>query len=82
VRIGVGRPPARIDVKNWVLMDFAKDEVDGWLDDLTSAMADEADRLASHDTEGFQSRVAFLAPAPKTETPPKTLRTQDSPNGG
>jgi PTH1 family peptidyl-tRNA hydrolase len=82
VRIGVGRPPARIDVKNWVLMDFAKDEVDGWLDDLTSAMADEADRLVSHDTEGFQSRVAFLAPAPKTETPPKTLRTQDSPNGG
>ena len=78
VRIGVGRPPARIDVKNWVLMDFAKDELEGWLTDLATAMADEANRLVSHDTEGFQSRVAFLAPAPKPETTTDTTRTQDS----
>ena len=48
-------------------MDFAKDELEGWLADLAIAMADEANRLVNHDTEGFQSRVAFLAPARKTE---------------
>ena len=48
-----------IDVKSWVLMDFAKDELEGWLADLAIAMADEANRLVNHDTEGFQSRVAF-----------------------
>jgi PTH1 family peptidyl-tRNA hydrolase len=78
VRIGVGRPPARIDVRNWVLMDFARDELEGWLADLATAMADEANRLVSHDTEGFQSRVAFLAPAPNAETTTDTTRTQDS----
>ena len=56
-------PPMWIDVKSWVLMDFAKDELEGWLADLAIAMADEANRLVNHDTEGFQSRVAFLAPA-------------------
>ena len=78
VRIGVGRPPARIDARNWVLMDFARDELEGWLADLATAMADEANRLVSHDTEGFQSRVAFLAPAPKAEKTTDTARTQDS----
>ena len=67
VRIGVGRPPARIDVSDWVLMDFARDDLEGWLADLATAMADEANRLVNHDTEGFQSRVAFLAPAPNAE---------------
>jgi len=66
VRIGVGRPPAPIDVKNWVLMDFSKDEQAGWLPQLIGAMSDEAERLTRHDVAGFQSRVAFLAPAPKT----------------
>ena len=77
VRIGVGRPPARIDARNWVLMDFARDELEGWLADLATAMADEANRLVNHDTEGFQSRVAFLAPAPKLRQQ-QTTRTQDS----
>ena len=78
VRIGVGRPPARIDVKNWVLMDFDSDELEGWLAGLFTAIANEVDRLVSHDTEGFQSRVAFLAPAPKGETTTNKTRTQDN----
>ncbi len=65
VRIGVGRPPARIEVRHWVLMDFTSGELEGWLANIATAIADEVDRLVSHDTEGFQSRVAFLAPAPK-----------------
>ena len=67
VRIGVGRPERSGDVHRWVLSDFAKDEQNGWLERLLSAMSDEADRLASHDTAGFQSRVAYLAPAPQAD---------------
>lgn len=66
VRIGVGRPPAPIDVKKWVLMDFTRDEQSGWLEAMTKAMADEAERLVAHDDAGFMSRVAYLAPAPKS----------------
>ena len=70
VRIGVGRPEqvipgSRIDIKKWVLMDFAREEEAGWLSDLLRAMADEAERLTQHDDAGFMSRVAYLAPAPK-----------------
>ena len=78
VRIGVGRPPTWIDVKSWVLMDFAKDDLEGWLADLGIAMADEANRLVNHDTEGFQSRVAFLAPARKPEATTEKKHKQDS----
>ena len=72
VRIGIGRPenPA-MDVKAWVLADFAKSETSGWIAELLRAIADEAQRLTSHDDGGFMSRVAFLAPPPKpiqTET--------------
>ena len=72
VRIGIGRPdnPA-MDVKAWVLADFAKSETSGWMAGLLRAIADEATRLTSHDDGGFMSRVAFLAPPPKpiqTET--------------
>ena len=65
IRIGVGRPPAPIDVKKWVLMDFTKDEQSGWLGALLTAVGDEIDRLAAHDDAGFMSRVAYLAPVPK-----------------
>jgi PTH1 family peptidyl-tRNA hydrolase len=72
VRIGIGRPeyPA-MDIKAWVLADFAKSEINGWIAELLRAIADEAPRLTSHDDGGFMSRVAFLAPPPKpiqTET--------------
>ena len=72
VRIGIGRPdnPA-MDVKAWVLADFAKSETSGWMAGLLRAIADEAPRLTSRDDSGFMSRVAFLAPPPKpiqTET--------------
>lgn len=73
VRIGVGRPEqvipgSRIDIRKWVLMDFTAAERDGWLPVLLDAIAGEADRLPAHDENGFMSRVAHLAPAPKTDT--------------
>lgn len=61
-------PGSRIDIRKWVLMDFTASERDGWLPDLLRAMADEAPLLAAHDEGSFMSRVAHLAPAPKTET--------------
>jgi len=71
VRIGVGRPEqvipgSQIDIRKWVLMDFMASEHGGWLDRLLVAIADEVDRLTAHDEGGFMSRVAHLAPAPKT----------------
>ena len=71
VRIGIGRPknPA-IDIKDWVLADFTKPEVSGWLRLLLDAIADEVPRLTTHDDGGFMSRVAFLAP------PQKNTKTQ------
>ena len=82
VRIGVGRPEqvipgSQIDIRKWVLMDFAASERNGWLAALLRAMADEAPLLAAHDEGSFMSRVAHLAPAPKPpaseeETEPKT----------
>jgi len=74
VRIGVGRPEqvipgSRIDIRKWVLMDFAADERDGWLAALLRAMADEAPLLAAHDEGSFMSRVAHLAPPPGSSSP-------------
>ena len=67
IRIGIGRPdnPA-MDVKSWVLADFTKTETSGWVADLLGAISDEAPRLTTYDDGGFMSRVAFLAPPPKS----------------
>ncbi len=67
IRIGIGRPdnPA-MDVKSWVLGDFTKTETSGWLQNLLGAISDEAPRLTTHDDSSFMSRVAFLAPPPKS----------------
>ena len=68
VRIGVGRPDHKQDVHKWVLQNFTRADHEVWLDQLLGALSDEAERLATGDTEGFASRVAYLAPAPKPET--------------
>ena len=67
VRIGVGRPDHKQDVHKWVLQNFTKSDHDSWLDQLLAAISDEAERLVTGDGEGFASRVAYLAPAPKPE---------------
>lgn len=65
VRIGVGRPDHKEDVHKWVLQNFTIAEHKDWLEPLLAAISDEAGRLADGDNEGFASRVAYLAPAPK-----------------
>ena len=87
VRIGVGRPEqvipgSQIDIRKWVLMDFAVAERDGWLASLLRAMADEAPLLAAHDEGSFMSRVAHLAPAPKSAAPESETRTDMASNAG
>ena len=76
VRIGVGRPEqvipgSQIDIRKWVLMDFMASERHGWLAGLLDAIPGEVDRLTAHDEGGFMSRVAHLAPAPKSATQDK-----------
>ena len=66
VRIGIGRPPVpAMDVRNWVLTDFSKDEQSGWLGRMLNAIAEESTRLVEGDDGGFMSRVAYLAAPPK-----------------
>lgn len=69
VRLGVGRPTHKQDVHKWVLNDFTQDEKKGWLNNLLQVICDEADKLADAEYAGYASRIAYLAPAPKS-TPP------------
>ena len=87
VRIGVGRPGqvipgSQIDIRKWVLMDFTVAERDGWLASLLRAMADEAPLLAAHDEGSFMSRVAHLAPVPKSPVPESETGTDMASNAG
>ena len=66
VRMGVGRPAHKEDVHKWVLNDFGSKERQNWLDRFLDALSDEAALLASGDAASFMSRVAYLAPAPKS----------------
>jgi len=72
VRIGVGRPDHKSDVHNWVLSDFSAQDRTDWLATLLTAITDEAGRLADDDQNGFASRLAFVAPAPKSQAPEQT----------
>ncbi|MGB1953251.1 MAG: aminoacyl-tRNA hydrolase [Candidatus Puniceispirillum sp.] len=90
VRVGVGRPPvAAMDVRNWVLTDFSKEEQSGWLGRMLDAIADEAGRLVDGDDGGFMSRVAYLAAPPDSQngkgkpnkaTPKTDIKPDDSAN--
>ena len=79
VRIGIGRPPDQgMDVKTWVLANFAREEQAGWLPRLLDAIAEEASRLVAHDDGGFMSRVTFLAPAPASSKVDKNNTSNDN----
>ncbi len=66
VRLGVGHPGDKSLVHIHVLSDFFKGERE-WLDRLLDAIARTAPQLAAGELEAFQSRVSYLAPAPKPE---------------
>ena len=64
VRIGVGRPPGRMDAAAHVLRNFAPEDED-WLDDVLKAMADALPDLLDGQAPKFMTKVALLAPPPK-----------------
>jgi PTH1 family peptidyl-tRNA hydrolase len=66
IRLGVGHPGDKSLVHYYVLSDFYKAELP-WVDRLLDAVARTAPLLAAGDLDAFQSRVSYLAPAPKPE---------------
>lgn len=66
VRIGIGHPGHKDLVLHWVLRDFEPGEKREWLPKTLEAIAAEAPLLAEGADERFMSRVAHLAPAPKS----------------
>jgi PTH1 family peptidyl-tRNA hydrolase len=67
VRLGVGRPEGKSQVKGHVLQNFAKSDLD-WLGPLFNAIADAAPLIiAGHDNK-FMTRVALLT-TPQPEKP-------------
>lgn len=70
VRLGIGHPGDKDQVKGYVLKDFAKSD-HAWIEKLLDAVADEFPRLVEGDDPGFMSRVAHLTAPPKPPKPPK-----------
>jgi len=66
VRMGVGHPGEKRLVHHYVLADFYKGE-ERWVSDLCDAVARSVDLLVTGDVDAFQTRVTYLAPAPKSE---------------
>jgi PTH1 family peptidyl-tRNA hydrolase len=64
VRLGIGHPGDRDLVMPWVLGDFAKADRD-WLGPMLEAVAAHFPSLLNGDENGFMSRVAHDAPAPR-----------------
>jgi PTH1 family peptidyl-tRNA hydrolase len=64
--MGVGHPGDKRLVHHYVLSDFYKAEA-AWVADLCDAVARALPLLAAGDVDAFQTRVTFLAPAPKPE---------------
>ena len=79
VRIGVGHPGDKNQVKDYVLQNFAKAERTGWLSKLVPAVADEADLLVRGDESGFMSRVSqTVFPTPKPPDPQNRRNRQQA----
>ena len=70
VRLGIGHPGSKDAVTHYVLNDFAKSE-HAWLDQLLTAVADAAPRLAKGDDARFLTDVARLMQAADDAANPK-----------
>ena len=69
VRLGVGRPDAKENVKGHVLENFAKSDID-WLGELLNAVCDAAPLLIAGDDNKFMNKIA-LAMNPPPPKPPR-----------
>jgi PTH1 family peptidyl-tRNA hydrolase len=69
VRLGIGHPGRKELVSPYVLHDFPKAEIEGWLDDLLRGIGDGIASLAAEDTPAFLNAVARrVAPARSSTT--------------
>ena len=66
LRLGVGHPGEKRLVHHYVLSDFYKAE-EPWVNALCDAIARAAPLLVADDLDAFQTRVTYLAPAPRPE---------------
>ncbi|MBC6416384.1 MAG: aminoacyl-tRNA hydrolase [Rhodospirillales bacterium] len=80
VRLGIGHPGQKHLVNSHVLNNFAKAD-EGWLDPLLEAVASELPILLNDGHEAYMSKVAHLAPAPKSQTV-KTAAKDSPPKPG
>jgi peptidyl-tRNA hydrolase, PTH1 family len=79
VRLGIGHPGDKAKVLGYVLSQFAKPELTGWLPALIDSCAREAPALVEGDTAKYMSRVsqAVFPPPPKPAKPaPETQTTE------
>jgi PTH1 family peptidyl-tRNA hydrolase len=66
LRLGVGHPGDKKLVHHYVLSDFYKAE-EPWVERLVDAIASAVPLLVAGELSAFQTRVTYLAPAPKPE---------------
>lgn len=76
LRLGVGRPPAGWDVKNWVLADIAATERDAASQMIDAAMAATQDFFTLGPTKAMQ-RVNVAAKPPKPPKPREAATEAD-----
>ena len=69
VKVGIGRPPERWTVENWVLSRFREDEL-GLVDDVVAAAADAVEALLAEGLEAAMNRYNGLDLREPAEPPP------------
>ena len=75
VRLGIGHPGRKELVSPYVLHDFPKAEIEGWLDDLLRGIGDGIGSLAAEDTPAFLNAVARRVAPARSSSSPKPAET-------
>jgi len=77
VRIGIGHPGVKELVTNHVLGDFSKADRE-WLEPLLDAIAENTDKLAAGDDNGFMTKLALVT---RTDAPAVDKPAKPAPKG-
>jgi PTH1 family peptidyl-tRNA hydrolase len=75
VRLGIGHPGRKELVSPYVLHDFPKAEIEGWLDDLLRGIGDGIGSFAAGDTPGFLNAIARRTAPARSSSSPKPAET-------
>lgn len=81
VRMGVGHPGDKAEVKNYVLKDFAKADRE-WLEPMVEGCAEEIGRILDGDDPAFMSRVAQRITPNRPNAQRPSGGNSSRPNGG